>query len=173
MFFDEENGGPDIDKSAFNDLINDSRVRVEWFDDSNSNTLVRVDYIIRDGRLHKHLFHPLSFIISLKYRNGDDRCKVHFGGYSYDPRLEKLINNLNSLTRKLVSKTQLISIIKRSVNIYQKNVVEFHLVNYYGSRQGDSFRQRDDGFPPLNQSLLDNDDGAGFDGYLHELLLEK
>jgi hypothetical protein len=152
-FFDEHNGGPGIG-SAFDGLTPDSKVRLEWFDDAEDESLILADYSIRDGRLNKEVFHPLTLLIQLKYRNGDDKCMVRFGRYDKDLKLEELMNSLKSLTVKPVSKKQLISIIKKSIDLYQKNVIGFHL-NNYGLAANNMIQQHPDDFLNFKKYLGD------------------
>ena len=43
LFFDSDKGGPNINE-AFNSLTEDSRVRLEWFGDSNDYKKFEVGY---------------------------------------------------------------------------------------------------------------------------------
>jgi len=150
-FFDEHKGGIDI-RPAFSGLTPDSRVRLEWFDDAEDESLIYADYAIRDGRLNKELFHPLTLLIRLRFRNGDNSCMVRFGAYSKDPKIDELMTTLKPLTEKKVSKDQLISIIQKGIELYQKDVITFHL-NNYGLPANDMFQQHPDDFSNFQKYL--------------------
>ena len=98
------------------------------------------------------LFHPLTLLIRLRFRNGDNSCMVRFGAYSKDPKIDELMTTLKPLTEKKVSKDQLISIIQKGIELYQKDVIIFHL-NNYGLPANDMFQQHPDDFSNFQKYL--------------------
>jgi len=129
LFFDSDKGGPNINK-AFIGLTRDSRVRLEWFGDSNDESVCVADYSIRDGRLHKELFHPLTLGVLIKFKNGDEKCRVYFGAYEKNPWFDDLFEKYKPECKYLLNKEELISLIQRVVNDYQKNMISSILFLY-------------------------------------------
>jgi hypothetical protein len=129
LFFDSDKGGPNINE-AFNSLTEDSRVRLEWFGDSNDESICTADYSIRDGRLHKQLFHPLTLSVLIKFKNGDDKCRVYFGAYEKTPWFDDLFEKYKPECKHLLNKEELISLIQRVINDYQKNMISSILFIY-------------------------------------------
>lgn len=129
LFFDSDKGGPGINE-AFNSLTKDSRVRLEWFGDSNDKTICVADYSIRDGRLHKELFHPLTLGVQIRFKNGDEKCRVYFGAYEQTPWFDDLFEKYNPECKHLLNKEELISLIQRVINDYQEDIVWLILFLY-------------------------------------------
>ena len=130
LFFDECNGGPGIG-DAFDNLTPDSRVRLEWFDDSSDKEICIADFSIRDGRLHKQLLHPLTLGITIKFKDGDDKCKASFGFYEKAPWFDDFfLKKFGPETKKLLTKRELIDLIRRAIDYYQESIVS-RLIRLY------------------------------------------
>ena len=129
LFFGEDSVGLGI-KEAFNELTDDSRVRLEWFGDSNDESVCIADYSIRDGRLHKELFHPLTLGVQIRFKNGDEKCRVYFGAYEKTPWFDDLFEKYNPECKHFLNKEELISLIQRVINDYQEDIVWLILFLY-------------------------------------------
>ena len=129
LFFGEDSVGLGI-KEAFNELTDDSRVRLEWFGDSNDESVCIADYSIRDGRLHKQLFHPLTLGVQITFKNGDDKCRVYFCAYEKNPWFNDLFEKYKPECKHLLRKEELISLIQRVINDYQEDMISSILFIY-------------------------------------------
>lgn len=122
LFFDDWNGGPGIG-DAFDNLTPDSRVRLEWFGDDSSEDIHTAEFYIRDGRLHKQLWHPLTLVIRIKFKNGDDKCKADFGFYEEAPWFDFFLKRFEYETKDMLTKRELIELIRRAIDYYQEAIV--------------------------------------------------
>jgi hypothetical protein len=129
LFFGQDSAGLGI-KEAFNELTDDSRVRLEWFEDPNNKDVCIADYSIRDGRLHEELFHPLTLGMQITFKNGDDKCRVVFGSYVKAPWFDEIFEKYKPECKQLLRKEELVSLIQRVINDYQEGVV-FLIVGLY------------------------------------------
>ena len=118
---------------AFEDCVSSWRgwsVRLEWYRSPNGKSLIFADYSIRDGRLHRKLFHPLTLGIMVEFRDGDDTCKVYLGSHRDYPEFSELFAKYELETRSPLNKRELINLIKKVIRSYKKDIVDFHIKNY-------------------------------------------